>query len=71
MFSDYWKVLVLNVSVMGNTVFFTAKKLVERWYLLGLFDLSMILHDLENMVFRAVWDITYTHGKRACKDFEI
>ena len=54
MFIDYWKVLVLNVSVMGNTVFFTAKKLVERWYLLGLFDLSMILHDLENMVFSAV-----------------
>ena len=54
MFSDYWKALVLNFSVMGNAASFTAKKLMERWYLLGLFDLSMILHDLENMVFRAV-----------------
>ena len=33
-FTDYWKVLVLNFSVMGNTVFFWAKKLMERWYLL-------------------------------------
>ena len=54
MFSDYWKALVLNFSVMENDASFTAKKLMERWYLLGLFDLSMILHDLENMVFRAV-----------------
>ena len=34
MFTDYWKVLVLNFSVMGNTVFFWVKKLMERWYLL-------------------------------------
>ena len=33
-FTDYWKVLVLNFSVMGNTVFFWVKKLMERWYLL-------------------------------------
>ena len=33
-FIDYWKVLVLNFSDMGNTVFFWAKKLMERWYLL-------------------------------------
>ena len=33
-FTDYWKVLVLNFSEMGNTVFFVAKKLMERWYLL-------------------------------------
>ena len=83
-FTNYWKVLVLNFSGMGNTVFFEprswwkvgiywllrgscfevfrmgntaffpAKKVMERWYLLGLFELSMIFQDLGNMVFRAV-----------------
>ena len=52
-FTDYWKVLVLNFSVMGNTVFFSAKKLMERWYLHGLFEPSMIFQDLGNTVFRA------------------
>ena len=33
-FTDYWKVLVLIFSGMGNTVSFWAKKLMERWYLL-------------------------------------
>ena len=33
-FTDYWKILVLNFSEMGNTVFFWAKKLMGRWYLL-------------------------------------
>ena len=33
-FTDYWKVLVLNSLEMGNTVFFWAKKLKERRYLL-------------------------------------
>ena len=33
-FTDYWKVLVLNFSEMGNTVLFWAKKLTEIWYLL-------------------------------------
>ena len=33
-FTDYWKVLVLNFSVMGSTVFYAVKKLMERWYLL-------------------------------------
>ena len=33
-FTDYWKVLVLNFLEMGNTVFFWAKKMMERWYLL-------------------------------------
>ena len=53
-FTNYWKVLVLNFPVMGNTVFFSAKKLMERWYLCGLFELSVIFQDLGNMVFRAV-----------------
>ena len=53
-FTDYWKVLVLNFSEMGNKVFFWAKKLMERWYLLGLFEFSIIFQDLENMVSRAV-----------------
>ena len=33
-FTGYWRVLVLNFSVMGNTVFFWVKKLMQRWYLL-------------------------------------
>ena len=53
-FTGYWEVLVLNFSVMGNMVFFSAKKLMERWYLHGLFELSMIFQDLVNMVFCAV-----------------
>ena len=53
-FIGYWKVLVLNFSVKGNPVFFSVKKLVERWYLLRLFEVSMIFKDLRNMVFRAV-----------------
>ena len=53
-FTGYWEVHVLNFQAMGRTVFFSAKKLMERWYLLGLFELSMIFQDLGNMVFRAV-----------------
>ena len=34
-FTDYWKVLVSFFSGMENTVFFWAKKLMERWYLLA------------------------------------
>ena len=33
-FTDYWKVLVLNFSEIKNTVFFWARRLMERWYLL-------------------------------------
>ena len=84
-FTDYGKVLVLNFVMVGNTVFFESrswwkddicwiprsscfelfgdgkydlfsdKKLMERWYLHGLFELSMIFQDLGNTVFRAVW----------------
>ena len=52
-FSGYWEVLVLNFSLMGNTVFFSAKMLMER-YLHGLFELSVIFQDLRNMVFHKV-----------------
>ena len=34
-FTDYWNVLALNFSVMGNKVFFWVKKLMEVWYLLA------------------------------------
>ena len=34
MFSEYWKVLVLNFLKMGNTVFFWSKKLMKSWYFL-------------------------------------
>ena len=52
-FAGYREVLVLNFSVMGNTIFFSAKKLMQRWYLLGFFELSMIFQDLRNTVFCA------------------
>ena len=29
-FTDYWKVLILNFSVMGNMAFFQVKKLMEK-----------------------------------------
>ena len=34
--------------------FCSAKKLMKRWYLHGIFELSLIFQDLRNMVFRAV-----------------
>ena len=52
--TDYWKVHVSNFLVIKNIVFFSAKKLMGRWYLLGLFELSMIFQDLGNMVFRVM-----------------
>ena len=54
-FTGYWEVLVLNFSVMGNTIFFSAKRLMEILYLLGVFELSTIFQDLGNMFFRAVF----------------
>ena len=38
----------------GKYSLFSVKKLMERWYLLGLFQLSLIFQDLGNMVFRIV-----------------
>ena len=54
-FIKYWKVLVSNFMVMGNTVFLSAKKWMEKWYLIGLSELPMIFQDLGNMVFCVVW----------------
>ena len=31
-FTDYWKGFGLNFLGIGNTVFFWAKSLMERWY---------------------------------------
>ena len=53
-FTNCWKVLVLDFSVIGNTVFFWAIKLMKRLSLLGLFELSMIFQHFGNMAFRAV-----------------
>ena len=64
-FTDYRTVLVLN-SVMGNTVFSSVKKLMERWYLLALFELSMIFQDLGNMLFvqwRSRWRLWHLRFK--------
>ena len=38
----------------GKYGIFWSKELMERWYLLGVFYLSMIFQDLGNMVFGAV-----------------
>ena len=57
-FTDYLNVLVFNLSEMENTVFFEHKNLIERWYLLTIFELFIKLQDLENMVADAVSIIT-------------
>ena len=48
----YW---LLNSSCFelgdGKYGLFSVKKLMERWYLLALFELSMIFQDLGNMLF--------------------
>ena len=38
----------------GKYDLFSAEKLMERWYLIGLFELSMIFQDLGSTFFRAV-----------------
>ena len=53
-FTDYWITVILKIWEMWNTVFFGANKLIERWYLLGIFEFSMIYEDLGNIVFCAV-----------------
>ena len=101
-FTDYWKVLVLNFSVIGNTVFFesrswwkddiywlprsscfelfgdgkyglfSAKRLIERWYLLDLFELFMIFQGLGNMVSRTVQIVIsdkFKHNNESFKYF--
>ena len=45
-FTDYWKVLVLNFSVMGSTVFFSVKKLMGKmiftWFLWAFHDIPRL-----------------------------
>ena len=60
-FTRYWEVFVLNFSVMGNTVFFSPKMLMKRWYVHGLFELSMIFHDLE------IWFFAQCYFLEKCK----
>ena len=52
-FTDYWKILVLNFSVTGNKSFFS-QNVDGKMVLLGLFELSMIFQDLGNMDFCGV-----------------
>ena len=49
-----WKVLVLKFWEMGNMAFLWTKKAMERWYLLGPFELSKIFQELRNIVFRTL-----------------
>ena len=48
----YWLLRSSCFELFGNGKYglFSTKKLMERWYLRGLFELSMILQDLENTV---------------------
>ena len=61
-FIGYREILVLNVLVMGNTIIFSAKKLMERLYLHGLFEFYMIFQYLGNTVFRSVIIIDHCVG---------
>ena len=53
----YWLLRSSCFELFGDGKYslFSAKNLMGRWYLHGLFELSMIFQDLGNMVFRAVW----------------
>ena len=52
----YWLLRKSCFELFGDAKYglFSFKMLMERWYLLGLFELSMILQNLRNMVFRAM-----------------
>ena len=52
----YWLLRSSCFELFGDGKYglFSAKKLMERWYSRGLFELSMIFQDLGNVVFRAV-----------------
>ena len=53
----YWLLRISCFELFGDGKYglFSAKMSMERWYLHGLFELSMIFQDLGNMVFRAVY----------------
>ena len=55
----YWLLRSSCFELFGDGKYglFSAKMLIERWYLLDLFELSMIFQDLGNMVFRTVLEI--------------
>ena len=52
----YWLLKSSCFELFGNGKcgLVWVKKLMERWYLLGILEVSMIFQDLRNMVFRAV-----------------
>ena len=50
-----WLLKISCVEFFGDGKYgLFLKELMERWYLLGIFELSMMFQDLENMVFAAV-----------------
>ena len=62
-FTDNWKSSCFELFGDGKYNLFSAKKLMERWYLLSLFELTMIFQDFENTVFRAVNSIKTVWNK--------
>ena len=60
-FTDYWKILVLNFSEQRNAVLLWTKMQMEKLYLLGRFELYMIFQGLGNMAFRAVMVYIWTN----------
>ena len=53
-YTDYWKLSCFKVFEDGRYSLFWSKKSMEKWYLLSIFKLSMIIQDLGKMTFRAV-----------------
>ena len=72
-FTDYWKVLVLNFSVMGNMAFFRVKKLMEKMIFTDYGKVLVLNFSVVgNTVFfepRSWWkDYIYWLWKRSCSE---
>ena len=69
----YWLLTSFCFELFGDGKYglFSPKKLMERWYLLGIFQLSMIFQHLGNMVFCAVPEEIINQELRVKKTDEI
>ena len=71
-FTDYWKVLVLNFSKMGNTVFFWVKNLMEKLLITDYWNVLVLnFWEMGNTVFflskKSWWkDYIYWLYKSSC-----
>ena len=62
----YWLMRSSCFELYGDGKYglLSAKKLMKRWYILGLFELSMIFLDLGDMFFRAVSSAASAHNSQ-------